>query len=444
VRDLSLLAVDDDGLVLAALRSALPPNWRIVSHQSPKDLPTGPFHAALIDMHLTGRVDRAEGLDVIRELRGQDPHVEIIAMSGNLDRELMEKGLKNGASRFLAKPLEAEELRLTLDKIEELWLLQGALQRSQRQVRAWLGSSSAAREVQRAIATLKGEQGPILIEGESGTGKEVVAELLHAQMEGTPFVAVNVAGLPENLFESEVFGHVRGAFTGADQNKMGLAEAAHGGDLFLDEVEALPMPLQAKLLRFLETGEIRRVGAKETMLVKTRIIAASNRPLQDLVREGLFREDLFWRLSGKRVTLPPLRERRQDIGPLAKTFLAEDRVRRKDLASDALEVLTAYDWPGNVRELKRVCEQLLLQAPLPVIRREDVIQLLRPTVQTNSGETIDYSQGLPNLVNHFEARIISGCLELHKDIDETSRVLQISRSNLYKKIKDHNIAWGEP
>lgn len=443
MRDLRLLAVDDDDLLLAALRTSLPPNWRLVTHSGAGPLPSGPFHAALIDMHLSGRLDRAEGLEIIRRLRSDDPHLEVIAISGDLDHDLMEKGLKSGASRFLAKPLHAGEVKLTLDKIEEWLLLRGALQRSGRHAQSWLGTSPAAVEVQRQIAALKGERGPILIEGESGTGKEVVSQLLHAQAADTPFVAVNMAGLPENLFESELFGHVRGAFTGADQNKMGLAEAAHGGDLFLDEIEAMPLGLQAKLLRFLETGEVRRVGAKEAVKVQCRVIIATNQNLTEMVRAGKFREDLLWRISGKRVKLPPLRDRKEDIPLLCRAFLAEDTVRKKELSVDALAALTAHSWPGNVRELRRVCEQLLLHSPLPVIRRQDVTALLNAPIATTSVENIDYSQGLPELVNRYEAQIITRCLEQFKDIDETARVLMISRSSLYKKIKDHGITWRD-
>ncbi|MGE0762235.1 MAG: sigma-54-dependent transcriptional regulator [Bdellovibrionales bacterium] len=443
MRDLTLFVVDDDDLLLAAMRPALPPSWRLVAHDRPQGLPDGPFHAALIDMHLTGNLQRAEGLEVIKTLRQQDPHLDIIAMSGNLDRDLMEKGLKAGASRFLAKPLHPEELNLMLAKIEEWWLLQGALSRKTKPVRSWLGNSAAARDVQKQIAALKGERGPILLEGESGTGKEVVTELLHHQREGTPLVPVNVAGIPDNLFESELFGHVRGAFTGADQNKMGLAEAAHGGDLFLDEVEALPLHLQAKLLRFLETGEVRRVGGKDAIQVQCRVIAATNRSLQQMVNEGKFREDLLWRLSGKKINLPPLRERREDIRLLAETFLKEEQVRRKTLADDGAEALSEYSWPGNVRELRRVCEQLSLQSPLPMIRRQDVLSILQPTAQLENQKPVDFALGLPNLVNQFEAQVISSCLERYQDIDEVARLLQVSRSNLYKKIKDHNIQWRD-
>lgn len=442
MKELVLLVVDDDSLVIQSVKMALPEQWRMMACQRPTDLPEKGYHAALVDMHLTGDLQKAEGIEVIRRLSTKNPHLEIIAMSGNLDRQLMEQCLKAGASRFLAKPLTLEELNLTLDKIEALFLLQTAKSRPTPGL-SWIGSGSASEAIRRQIAQLRNEDGPILIEGESGTGKEVTAQLIHSQQKGGPFVAINVASVPENLFESEFFGHVKGAFTGADQNKMGLAEAAQGGDLFLDEIEALSPALQAKLLRFLETGEVRRVGAKETILVQTRVIAATNRNLNQMVSEGRFREDLLWRLSGKKILLPPLRERKEDIAELLHHFMSLDRFRKKELGPDALEALKEYPWPGNVRELRRVCEQLILTAPLPVLRKEDVLRVIRPPAQDMAGANYDLSRGLSDLVNAFESQIIRQALAQQNDIDEVARTLKISRSSLYKKIKDHGIEWGK-
>ncbi len=446
MKELVLLVVDDDSLVIQSVKMALPEQWRMMGAQNPTDLPERGFHAALVDMHLTGNLEKAEGIDVIRRLSQRYANLEIIAMSGNLDRQLMEQCLKAGASRFLAKPLSLEELGLTLGKIEALFQMQGALTRSTQIGVKWVGDSAASKDIHRKIASLRDEAGPILIEGESGTGKEVCAQLVHQQQTRPgPFVPVNVAGVPENLFESEFFGHVKGAFTGADQNKIGLIEAAQGGDLFLDEIEALSMPLQAKLLRFLESGEIRRVGAKESLHVQTRVIAATNRNLDQLVRDGKFREDLLWRLSGKKVLLPPLRDRKQDIPDLCRHFFSLDKFRKKEIEEEAMQALKEYAWPGNVRELRRVCEQLILVAPLPVVRKEDVLQSLRPSSGTGgavtAGAPLDLSRGLSDLVNSFEAQVIQTALERHGDIDEVARVLKISRSSLYKKIKDHNIQW---
>ena len=442
---LKLLVIDDDDLVVNGIRLALPAQWRLEHSSDAREAPEGAFDAALVDMHLTGNLAKAEGIRLIEKLRARDPHLEIVAMSGNLDRELMEGCLRAGASRFLAKPLSPEEFLLTLGKIEALHLLREASTRaSGSAVAPWIGESESSREVRKHLASLRGEAGPILIEGESGTGKEVAAQLIHAQ-EGAsrPFVTVNVAALPENVFESEFFGHVRGAFTGAEQNKMGLAEAAHGGDLFLDEVEALPPALQPKLLRFLESGEIRRVGAKDSIRVNVRVIAATNQNLDGLARDGKFRDDLLWRLSGRKLLLPPLRSRLGDVQDLVAYFLRNEKPRRnKSMDDDAIAALREHAWAGNVRELKRVCEQLCLYSPLPVIRREDVLKVLPKTALAGGGAAaskVDLSRGIGELTAAYEAELIRLALAKTDDVDAAAQLLKISRSSLYKKIKDYNI-----
>jgi DNA-binding NtrC family response regulator len=442
MKNLTLLAIDDDELILQSLKIGLPAHWRLISINNHKNVPAeGNFTAAFVDMHLTGNSAHAEGLDVIKGLKDRMPHLEIVAMSGDLDRDLMEKCLRAGASRYIAKPLNLDEVVLTLDKIEALKLLQAASFRHPGQKVAWVGSSPESQDVKRQIAFLKGEAGPILIEGESGTGKEVATQLIHSQESERPMIAVNVAAIPENLFESELFGHVRGSFTGADQNKVGLAEAAHNGDLFLDEIEALSMTLQAKLLRFLESGEMRRIGSKDSIHVNTRIIAATNRNLEQMAKEGTFREDLLWRLSSKKIKLPPLRERKSDIADLAIWFLSHEKNRKKDLSPDAILAMQDYPWPGNVRELKRVCEQLALISPLPVIRKEDVLKIVEPKFNSGFDENIDFGIGLENIITHYEKMILEQALKKINDIDEVARVLKVSRSNLYKKIKDYSIDW---
>jgi DNA-binding NtrC family response regulator len=446
MKNLTLLAVDDDELILQSLKIGLPSHWRLIAVNKISNVPyDGEFTAAFVDMHLTGNTTRAEGMDVIKKIKENQPHLEVVAMSGDLDRDLMEQCLRAGASRYMAKPLNLEEVILTLDKIEALKAIQVASFRQARHKTPWIGNSPASDLVRRQVAQLRGEHGPILIEGESGTGKEVVTQLLHEQEgENRPFIAVNVGAIPDNLFESEIFGHVRGAFTGADQNKAGLAEAADGGDLFLDEIEVLSLPLQAKLLRFLESGEIRRVGSRDVVKLKTRVIAATNKNLELMVKNGEFREDLLWRLNSKKIVLPPLRERAEDITEIAKYFVSLDKNRKKEVASDALTALKEHSWPGNVRELKRVCEQLTLTAPLPVIRREEVLRIIQPKWVTPTNNSIDYTIGLEKLVNNYEAMAISSALKQWNDIEEVARILQISRSSLYKKLKDYNIDWKAP
>ena len=401
------------------------------------------YHAAFVDIHLSDQKHRQEGFGIMKKLHEQHPNMEIVSFSSDLQRDIMENALKAGASRFLAKPLHPEEFLLTLQKIEALLLLQRT-HFAQQTPLVFLGQSPALLEVKKQVAQLCREDGPILIEGDSGTGKEVVARWLNQQDGREPFITLNVASVPEALFESEFFGHVKGAFTGAEQNKMGLAEASHGGDLFLDEIEALSMPLQAKLLRFLENGEVRRVGGKEVIHVKSRIISATNRSLEEMVKNKTFREDLLYRLNGKKVRIPPLRERTEDIPLLAKYFLEQNRIRKKTLTPEAIQVMQEYTWPGNVRELKRFCEQLSLVAPLPLIREEDVKPLLNgPSTSTSTSQNYELQLGLVKLLEQEEKKMIEQALKQISDIDEAARVLQISRSSLYKKIKDYNISWRD-
>lgn len=440
-RAFHLLLVDDDNLIHQSLRLILPPHWKLISAKEMSDIPFGHFfHAAFVDMHLSTHSRSPIGLEVIRRLSEKMPSLEVVAISGDLNRELMEACLKVGAQRFLSKPLLGEEILLLLEKFEALWHIRNLDSQQQNSRAQWIGKGPASQTITRKIAGLRGENNPVLIEGETGSGKEVVARLLNFQEGERPFVTVNLASIPENLFESEMFGHAKGAFTGADQNKMGLCEAAHGGDLFLDEIEALAPSHQAKLLRFLESGEVRRVGGKESINVRCRVIVATNKPLEKMIKDGQFREDLYFRFSGQKISIPPLRQRKEDIPHLAEHFLNLDRPRRnKSFSEDGVAALQEYSWPGNVRELRRVCEQLSLTSPLPMIRMEDVNSLLTPKIKLSEGNNWDLSRGLTALVEEFEAKIISYCLKSVPDIEKAADVLKISRSSLYKKIKDHKI-----
>lgn len=435
-----LLVVDDDSLIHDSLKLILPKNWSMHSCFSPKEATevTGFFHAALVDMHLTKNVQTAEGPTVIAHLRTKFPLTEIFGMSGDLTLELMEKALNSGARRFIAKPLAVDEVKSIIDKAEALWTIRDLGKKTDEI--SWVGKTPESEKVLYSIAALRGEKGPILIEGETGSGKEVVAHLLSHQEKGRPFVPVNIAAIAENLFESEVFGHVRGAFTGADSLKIGLAEAANSGDLFLDEIEALPLNHQVKLLRFLESGEVRRVGAKESIHVNTRVIAASNQSLEELVKNGKFREDLYFRLSGKRINLPPLRQRKDDIELLCHKFLSADRSRNgKIISPEALALLKSYNWPGNVRELKRICEQLLLTSPLPIIRKEDTERVL-PSDRAQAQFDLVLEKGLAYLVESFEKEVLAKALaRTNNDVDKAAEMIQISRSSFYKKMKDYQI-----
>lgn len=368
----NLLIAEDDQILATSIKLMVPAGFKVYVINSPAHFPEHVFfHAAMVDMHLDSKVgERPDGPDLIQTIYKKNPQTEIISMSGDLNRDNMEAAIKAGAQRFLAKPLTVEEVTLSLEKILAYWQLR-QIEFSKKSNLQFIGQSKETEALRKRLAALKNEKASVLIEGETGTGKDVVARILNQQEGRRPFVTINCAALNENLFESEFFGHIKGSFTGADTNKIGLAEAAHGGDLFLDEIEALPLSQQAKLLRFLESGEIRKVGAKESMFVQTRIIAASNQPLTQLIQEKKFREDLYFRLSSQKIEILPLRQRLSDIPALAKYFIDLEKPRRnKEFEPDALKALQTYSWPGNVRELKRVCEQLVLTSPLPFIRKK--------------------------------------------------------------------------
>lgn len=449
MKRLSLLAVDDDELVHETLKLAVPESWELVPTLEPRWPERRLFHCAFVDMHLSGDLKKQEGVEVIGRIAKEHPSCEIIAISGDLSRSLMEDCLKAGASRFLAKPLAKTEVELVLSKVEAHWQLQGVGGDGSLSA-PWIGSSAKSQSVRRKIAQLTGEGLPVLIEGESGTGKEIVAQLLRSQGSPRPFVSVNVAAIPKDLFESVFFGHRKGAFTGAAQNQLGLVEKAHGGDLFLDEIEALASEHQAKLLRFLESGEYRPLGSESSNRSQVRILSATNQSLDELVATGKFRKDLKFRLEGEKVSLPPLRERKEDLEELVEFFIESSPTGvRKTLSESAVEALKKHSWPGNVRELKRCVERLLVKAPLPVLRDEDVHAVLANDgwgVDSLEGDgavvskLLESGMGLSEILSHIEKLVLEALVEKNRDIDGLLKRLKISRSSLYKKLKDHNVS----
>ena len=443
-QQLNLLILEDDPNLAASLKILAADSFKVYVAQKPSLVPDHVFfHAALVDLHLeVTPPESADGIAVIHKLVKKNPQLEVVAMSGNLDRQLMEKSIQAGAQRFLAKPLSADEVTMVLEKIGAYWNLRLVSFENKKSRPKLIGSSASSEILRKKIAELKSEKSPILIEGETGVGKDVVAQLLN-QQEGTrPYISVNCSALTENLFESEFFGHIKGSFTGADSNKIGFAEAAHGGDLFLDEIEALPLSQQAKLLRFLESGEVRKVGSKDSQNFQVRVVAASNIPLKKLIAEKKFREDLYYRLSAHRIEIVPLRERKNDIAEIARSFLENEKPKRnKSFDEPALDELKKYNWPGNIRELKRVCEQLMLTSALPVIRDVDVQKLLSNGASADSSVTFSLDQTLEEFLKIQERKVIEFCLSQTKDIDKSCDILKISKSSLYKKIKDLGITY---
>ncbi|MBI2461302.1 MAG: sigma-54-dependent Fis family transcriptional regulator [Candidatus Rokubacteria bacterium] len=340
-----------------------------------------PVDLALVDL----RMPDLDGLEVLRQLQALRPQVPVLILTAFATIETAIEAIRAGAYDYLSKPFRMEEIRLVVRRVlEQRRLLEENLRfrqelRERYRFENIVGLSPQMVEVYRLVARAAVTDATVLIQGETGTGKELIARAIHygSSRADRPFVPVDCTALPEALFESELFGHERGAFTGAVTTKRGLFEAAHGGTIFLDEVGDLPLALQAKLLRVLQERQIRRVGGGETIPVDVRVLAATNRDLKRRVEAEEFREDLYYRLSVVTMQIPPLRERRQDIPLLAHHFLErlarEPNAPPRGIAPAAVERLMVHDWPGNVRELENVIARAATLSSAPVLTPENLV-----------------------------------------------------------------------
>jgi len=390
-----------------------------------------------------------DGIEVLAEVKRQWPELPVVMISGHGTIETAVKATKLGAYDFIEKPLSLEKTLLVVERALE----HARLERENRQLRERIeraheiiGASPAVMELRRQIATAAPTNGRVLIFGENGSGKELVARAIHAlsARRDRPFVEVNCAAIPDELIESELFGHEKGAFTGAVARRRGKFELAAGGTLFLDEIGDMSLKTQAKVLRALEEQTIERIGGHDAIRVDARVIAASNQPLPDLIARGRFREDLFYRLNVIPIEVPPLRRRREDIPLLVehflKTFSAEYGKRPKTLSGEAMGCFVAYDWPGNVRELRNMVERLVIMTPGDVIGPDDLPGSLRPEPGAPAGEPAAAQQSLREARDAFERGYILGELRLRDwNITRTARALGIGRVNLWRKLKAYGI-----
>jgi two-component system, NtrC family, nitrogen regulation response regulator NtrX len=385
-----------------------------------------------------------DGLETLTRMRDRGTGAPVIMMSGKAQLTDAVRAVKLGAFQFLEKPLSPEAVLVTVRAALELNRTRAqnrALQAELARRASLIGEGPAMQQVRELIARVAPTEARVLITGESGTGKELVAAAIHAASERQKraFVTVNCAAIPRDLVESEMFGHERGAFTGATERRLGRFELAHGGTLFLDEVGDLSHEAQAKLLRTLETGELQRIGAEEVLRIDTRVVAATNRKLDEAVEHGAFREDLYFRLNVFPIELPPLRERLEDL-PALVTHLAE-RVRPRHAATftdDALDALAAYSWPGNVRELANLIERLSILSG-PVVDAPAVRQVLRsgPTPPPQ-GSSLASLQGrsLSDALDEVERGLITSALnQAQGNMAEAARILQTDRANLYRRMR---------
>lgn len=367
-----ILLIEDDVSLAANLRQVLEDEGYLVTHctrgdEGLRQVTDDAFEVVLTDLRLPG----LGGLELVRQLHEVRPRLPVLLMTAHGTIETAIEATKRGAYDYLQKPFEMEELLGLLNQAVEAGRLMHepiALADAAAARTALVGTSRVMQQVCKEIGRVAAKPVTVLIRGETGTGKELIARALyqHSDRAKAPFIAVNCAAIPETLLESELFGHERGAFTGAEQRRIGRFEQAHRGTLFLDEIGDLTPGTQSKLLRVLQEHGIQRVGGNELISVDVRIVAATHRPLETMIREGRFREDLFYRLSVATIELPPLRERREDVPPLVRHFLskhaAEFRLDAPSITPDAMTLLQTDSWPGNIRELENVIRRLLLGA----------------------------------------------------------------------------------
>ncbi len=393
-----------------------------------------------------------DGLTTLEQIRKRAPHVPVVMMSGKANLADAVRATKLGAFQFLEKPLTPEGVLVALRSALELSRTLAENKRLHEELGhadPLVGNSMAMADLRSLIARVAPTESRVLITGESGTGKELVASAIHRQSArgNKPFVTVNSAALPRDLVESEMFGHERGAFTGATDRRQGRFELADGGTLFLDEVGDLGAEAQAKLLRVLEGGVVERVGPEKAFAVDVRVIAATNKDLQYAVKQGEFREDLWFRLNVVPINIPPLRERPEDIAPLVRHFVARSAARLgRPITYDAgvVALLAAYSWPGNVRELANIVERLAILAPDDSITTTAVARVL-PTdgtaprvapAQPTKGEEPWRDIALSETLDQYERELIARALSVSRgNVAEAARRLQTDRANLYRRMR---------
>ena len=402
------------------------------------------------------------GLDVLRAVQEDDPAVSVIFLTAVGTLELAVASMREGAFDFLTKPFVPDVVRAAVRRASEHTALvreNAVLKKEMRKLEGAddiLGNCAEMRVVRDMVARVAGTNTTVLITGETGTGKELVARAIHrnSQRSHKPFIAINCAAVTETLLESELFGHERGAFTGADKARSGLFEAANEGTLFLDEVAEMSAAAQAKLLRVLASGEIQRVGSTATRKVDVRVLAATHRELQDRIREGLFREDLYYRLAVVPLHLPPLRERHDDLDELCRHLcfkIAEEmKVVPRPISTEALAKLKTYDFPGNIRELRNLLERALILGQHPELQPEDFhLQPAAAPMRMPGGEwTVEQLAALlprrldlREVMARFERALLERALEMTNGVQaEAARHLEISRSDLGYKVSKYALS----
>jgi DNA-binding NtrC family response regulator len=450
----TVLIVDDEDGVRESVRAVLEDTCEVLlaanGAQALEVLRGHEVDLVMLDHKMPGD----SGIDVLPRLMAADASIVVVLATALRDVHLAVEAMRRGAYDYLTKPFDADEILMVVER----GLEKRALEREVVSLRSALAEGTPATaagfagmvgrhpemlRIYELIGQVAATPATVLITGESGTGKELIARAVHHQSDrrGAPFVAINVAAIPETLIESELFGHERGAFTGAHARRLGRFELAHGGTVFLDEIGSLRLDLQAKLLRALQEREIERLGGSRPVPVDVRILAATNVNLRQAVKERTFREDLFYRLNVVPIHVPPLRERREDIARLARHFVRkisrESHRDVSDVSTGALDALTRYGWPGNVRELENVIHRAVVLARGPVIQLQDVPLDVAMPETSRLEETA--ATPLREACDHFERQYVLRVLErVHWNVSRAARMLGVHRNTILTKLA----SWG--
>jgi two-component system nitrogen regulation response regulator NtrX len=452
-----ILVVDDEADIRSSLRMILEyEGMEIVEAASGADglarAGEGGIDAVLLDI----KMPRMDGLEALAKLHERHPALPVVMISGHGTIETALEATRLGAFDFMEKPLERDRVLLKLRNALDRGRLEATVREyelSFEERYRMVGDSPALAKVREAVARCAPSKATVLITGESGTGKELVARAIHrnSPRADKPFVQVNCAAIPEELIESELFGHVKGSFTGAARDQVGKFVRADGGTIFLDEVGDMSLKTQAKVLRTLQDGCVEPVGAAKTLEVDVRVVAATNKDLAEAIGEGGFREDLYFRLNVVPIHLPPLRERRDDIEPLVQhlveRYCTENNAKRKTFAPDALEELRRSPWRGNVRELRNAVERLLIMTPGDSIGAADLpaglgmaLDHQQPAVHDGALVVAHESRSLQQFKDEAERAYLVAKLRANDwNIAGTAKAIETPRSNLYKKLESYSI-----
>lgn len=452
-----ILIVDDEPLVRRSLSEMLTLSGYAVSTAEDGKEALGLLKSYIADVVISDiKMPHMDGVQLVKEIKTINADTPIILMTGYASIESAVEAMKQGAYDYITKPIVDNEIKIIIERIfkeknlrEENIKLKEELSATRRErFHNIVGKEEKMQKIYNLIEAITATRATVLIHGESGTGKRLVAEAIHKYNEherGKPFVEVSCGALTETLLESELFGHVKGAFTGAIKDKIGRFELADGGTIFLDEIDAFSPPLQVKLLRVLQEGEFEKVGDTKTVKVDVRVIAATNQDLQELIKQGKFRKDLFYRINIISIELPPLRQRKVDIPLLVEDFIKKHtkHLRKKidGITQDALARIEEYSWPGNIRELENVIERAIILSKGPKIILEDLPDFL--SRRERAGQGISLNENSLQLKSALESPekdlIVTALNSVNWSRNEAARILGINRTTLYKKMQKYGL-----